>query len=354
MSNVFFGPWVGEFGWELMSWQGFCRATAKLIEYDKVYVSSFPDMGYLYQDFADEFIPHDYPNRKLDFENIDDVEFELPTDVDIHFKPIKRYKLVDQHFIQYGTQLPIEDSVDILIHARNIRIAHKNYPEEKWEEIVSGIRGVLDTDSIASIGKAPDLHIRNTYDLRGIPLSDLCDYMISSQVVVGGSSGIMHLATLCNTPIVVWGDRRTYFNESLETRYRKTWNPFGSEVHFLYDDKWQPDPQIIVNMVYKCCNKGVEEVVDESKVLEVGTETAEMLAAAVQSGRYLLTISYIAEENPENKYKFAHKLTKHNFPDDQVIHCLNHFRKEASQTPSAKAELQQSLSKEIRETKRFA
>ena len=374
MKTAFFGPWVGELGWELMAWQGFCRFEAR--NFDKVYVCSFPDMEFLYQDFADEFIPHDYPNRKLDFENIDDVEFELPVDIDAHYKPFKTYKVPDQHFIQYGSKLPKSFVFDILIHARNIRIAHKNYPEEKWEQIVNGIQEVLNTDSIASIGQIPDLHIKGTKDLRGIPLGDLCDSMANSQVVIGGSSGVMHLATLCNTPIIVWGDRRTYFNETLETRYRKTWNPFSSEVHFLYDDKWQPDPQAVIITTTKCLGKSSsvggssssntstamppvieDEGEDESKTLEIGTEAVKALTQAVESGHYLLTISWVTEANSKgdggSNYKFAHNLTKHDFPDDQVIHCLNHFRKQDSQSPSAKAELKQLLSTELRGKKRF-
>jgi hypothetical protein len=371
MSTAFFGPWVGEFGWELMAWQGFCRLKAK--EYDKVYVSSFPDMEYLYHDFVDEFIPHNCPNRKQEFGDIADVKWELRlSDADLawidSFTPFKEYRVPDQHFIQYGEQSSERSSYDVLIHARNIRFAHKNYPEKKWEEIVNGIQEVLKTDRIASIGKAPDLHIANTYDLRGVPLNNLCDRMASSKVVIGGSSGVMHLATLCNTPIIVWGDRRTYFNETLEKRYTKTWNPFGSEVSFVFTNKiWQPDPHEIINIVQtKCLGKlssdsplpAQEIIEDESKTLEIGTDAAEALTQAVESGRYLLTISWITGENSKggggSNYKFAHNLTKQDFPDDQVIHCLNHFRKQDSQSPSVKAELKQLLSTELDGKKRFS
>ena len=367
MKTAFFGPWVGELGWELMAWQGFCRFEAR--NFDKVYVSSFLDMDFLYQDFADEFIPHNHQVRKLDFENIDDVEFELPnSDRDVHFKPFKTYRVPDQHFIQYGNQVfPEHDAFDVLIHARNIRIAHKNYPEDMWEKVVEGIREALDTDNIASIGKRPDLHIKGTHDFRDFSLSSLCDHMKSCKVVIGGSSGIMHLATLCNTPIIVWGDRRTYFNETLEIRYKKTWNPFESEVHFLYDDKWQPDPQAVIITTQTICAPSnsssaipdpIMPIEDEPKTLEIGTEAAKALTQAVESRRYLLTISYITEEHPrgsgKDRYTFAHDLTKYDFPDDQVIHCLNHFRKQDSQSPSAKAELKQLLSSELHGKKRFA
>ena len=42
------------------------------------------------------------------------------------------------------------------------------------------------------------------------------DIIAGAKVVVGVSSGIMHLAMACGTPVVVWGDSRTYFGEILE------------------------------------------------------------------------------------------------------------------------------------------
>lgn len=56
--NYFFGPFIGEFGWELCYWHGWLR----MIKYkyfktgDKMFVSSFPGRYPLYE-FADKFIP---------------------------------------------------------------------------------------------------------------------------------------------------------------------------------------------------------------------------------------------------------------------------------------------------------
>lgn len=56
--TVFFGPWVGEFGWELLYWQGWVRGLARTIYKDaRIVVASYPGRHPLYPD-ATEFWPH--------------------------------------------------------------------------------------------------------------------------------------------------------------------------------------------------------------------------------------------------------------------------------------------------------
>ncbi len=55
--NYFFGPFIGEFGWELVHWHGWLRhIKEKYLNNRKLIVSSFPGRYPLYE-FADEFIP---------------------------------------------------------------------------------------------------------------------------------------------------------------------------------------------------------------------------------------------------------------------------------------------------------
>ena len=54
-NGIIIGPWVGEFGWELFSWQGYCRAISK--KYEKVIVISRPGNNFLYSDFCDIYLP---------------------------------------------------------------------------------------------------------------------------------------------------------------------------------------------------------------------------------------------------------------------------------------------------------
>lgn len=136
-------------------------------------------------------------------------------------------------YIKFGKPRHI---ADVLIHARGIRRGtDKNY--KRWDDIKIPEAGY--------IGTHEDLCLNHTRDLRDIPLQDLMDVIAGAKVVIGGSSGVMHLAQMCGTPIICWADGRTYFGETLEKRYKETWNPLGSEVHWIPTPSWQPNPDDI-------------------------------------------------------------------------------------------------------------
>jgi ADP-heptose:LPS heptosyltransferase len=86
-------------------------------------------------------------------------------------------------------------------------------------------------------------------DLRGIGMESLCDIISAARLVIGVSSGVMHLAAACGADLVVWGDDRTYYNETLEKRYKETWNPHHVNVQWITG--WQPGPHIIINAIEK-------------------------------------------------------------------------------------------------------
>jgi len=239
---AFFGPWIGEFGWEAMSWQSWCRKEAK--KYKKVYACSFPGMELFYRDFA-EFIPHRHAIRELwgptprpmDFTS---VECDVPPDVDIRIEPIWSLSSGGD-FIKFGDEP--NDQFSCLIHARNIQThgqGFKNYPIELWEELVQG----LPADT-AFVGTSDDIYVEGATDLRGIPLEELANYIAGCKVMVGGSSGPMHFSCLCGAPMVVWGPRLAS-NASLEERYKRVWNPFRTRVEYITSDDWKPDPVKVI------------------------------------------------------------------------------------------------------------
>jgi hypothetical protein len=207
---ITFEPWIGEFGWELMSWQAKCRKISR--DYDYAVCCSFRGMDALYTDFA-EFLAHDRQQRSLTF-------------------PHKQYR-IDGEWVRYGNARPERD---ILFHGRADRkCPFKNY--RRWQRVAEAF------PCAGWIGLGGD----DCYgaDYRNLPLQDLMDIIAGAKVVVGGSSGVMHLAQLCGTPVVAWGDNKTYYNESLERRYKETWNPFGIGVGWVPSDDWQPEPNMI-------------------------------------------------------------------------------------------------------------
>jgi len=247
---AFMGPVVAELGWEVMTIQAQFRYAAK--SYHKVIVCSFPESEFLYADFADCFIPHSERIRALKWYDdgvIKSVRYKWPFDYPqadcVYVKPERHYNNKKREYISYGVNESIM-TYDYLIHARNIfKGGIKNYNEWQWEIVTNGLSG-----SIASIGQAPDWYIHGTDDLRGIDMDILTRYMAGARCVIGGSSGVMHLATLCKAPIVTWGDQRTYFNKTLDIRYKEDWNPFHTPVEFIFTDlEWKPDPMEVVAAV---------------------------------------------------------------------------------------------------------
>jgi hypothetical protein len=153
----------------------------------------------------------------------------------------------DGSYHKYGKYGPAEGWFDILIHARGIaRKRAINY--RRWNEVVELKKRTL-AFTAACIGSKEDLRAGDLYDMRGLSLAKLMDQIASAKVVVGVSSGIMHLAAYCGTDIVTWGDRRTYFGETLEQRYKITWNPFNVRVGWIDADDYQPEPQQILEKI---------------------------------------------------------------------------------------------------------
>jgi len=221
--EVRFVPWHGELGWEVMSWAPYCRKIAR--HYDIVTVTSFAGMGPLYSDFATEFRRHEGPGRSLEYPKM--------------YRP-------DGIYYRYGRADRAEIAQQILIHARGIsRKSSINY--RRWDQVAKGLSSMGLT--AAFIGSDLDRHVSGYPDFRSSGLQKLMDRMAAARLVIGCSSGVMHLAAACGTDIVAWGDGRTYFRETLETRYKVTWNPFEVRVGWITADDWQPEPAEILKKI---------------------------------------------------------------------------------------------------------
>jgi hypothetical protein len=216
-AEIEFPLWTGEFGWEIASWIPWIRKQSR--GFERVICHTPADTWPLYADFATTTIPQT-AGRALDYP--------------------KRYR-VDGEYHCYGR--PRSD-YDILIHARGIRRKSAiNY--RSWSAVAAGLAPLR----AAVIGTEADQTIAGLQDCRGLPIYELVDLISGSALVIGVSAGLMHLAAFCGTDLIVWGDRRTYFGETLETRYKKTWNPFDVKIGWIDADDWQPSPSRILNEI---------------------------------------------------------------------------------------------------------
>jgi hypothetical protein len=243
--KFFAGPWVGEFGWELFCWQGYLRQMTA--DADEVIVMSRPNMEYLYADFCTSFIPVDVGNvtdcEKCAGFVYDDRHKEFPEHTWINpFKRIARWEagvpiLEKQKFVQYGFKR--EGGFDIVIHARKtnkFRSDGRNWSQASWKQLISELSPKF---RIACTGSASGAHaFEGTTDFRGQTMSEDANMIASAGVIVGPSSGPMHLGSLCGTQQLVWSEPKN------RVRYERLWNPFKTAVTFI--DTWQPTvPQVM-------------------------------------------------------------------------------------------------------------
>lgn len=277
MKIGFAGPWVGEFGWEIMTWVPYLRKLSR--DYEKMYISTFPGMEALYTGFhcEVEFIPHGITERTDDWMNVATNYPEGLSDVTDYFTMIKQYK-VDGEYVRYGS--PVIPDVGVLFHARGIeKGSFKNWGCDKWEQLAKEFPGVI------SIGSGADLCVSGTRSFTNMDLAALMDVIASAAIVIGQSSGLMHLASMCGTPQLVWADNKTYFNERLETRYKETWNPFHTRVTWVNCDNWNPDP---------------EQILDALKPKNVPTpQVLSSIHNAVESAHYIIATAWTEEKDGE-------------------------------------------------------
>lgn len=237
-------PFRGEFGWQLMKWQGFLRkAQPSIIYCERGY-------KYLYEDITRPVIEVEpIPNKKNKWRAIDHTppeRFGL-----IPCKTICEHAALKQRFIKYGIK-GLEKGYDILIHARATQFAPRNWPEEKWNVLLHSLNGY----KIGAIGRSRTaLSFKACDDLRDIPLRKLANIMAESKVLIGPSSGPHHFAALCGLPSIIWTDQRKWNIGGIKTtnwnRYKKHWNPFNTPVTVMDTVNWQPSIAQVINALEK-------------------------------------------------------------------------------------------------------
>ena len=246
------GPWIGEFGWELFCWQGYLRARSR--EFERVIISSRPEMEPLYTDFCHEFIPFTcnepgvsgYKNpgykhcpdisAQRDFKEYISGEFYIG--YNRHNPSLSSKAFLQQEFYKYGKHSS-SLAYDVVLHLRQTNkknSARRNgWDLGEWNIFLDKLQQKA-TYKICCIG---DINasgfLDGCTDMRGLSLNELFDLLASSRVIVGPSSGPMHLGALCGCPQVVWSGQRTN-----QYKYEKFWNPFSVPVKYIQDSDWKP------------------------------------------------------------------------------------------------------------------
>lgn len=255
MKRLVVGPWLGEFGWELMSWQGFIRKAAA--GYDEVVVSTYTGNEALYSDFCKKFIPHNVIGdrdcwwaKNYDVRSHDAIKHLLLKDGGDLLRPTAKIPVQHQSFVKYGVATRAKEKVDVLIHARakQGRNPQHSWPRAQWVALHDKLRDAgLTSAAIGTEAHCPP----DMIDRRNIPLQDLMDLLAASTMVVGPSSGTMHLASLCGTPHVVWTDKKVWasIGTTNRERYEKLWNPLKTACLVLDQFEWSPHPDAVMEAI---------------------------------------------------------------------------------------------------------
>ena len=244
------GPFLGEFGWELMQWQGYIRYLSKF--YKEVIVYGRSSSAYLYKDFVSEFNEMKTNSWDADayvlkgFNYIEWAKQFTNKDIIIADNRCKELQgLLQQEFISFG-EIKKENEFDLIIHARNITkgVTNKNkilrnWPTSSWDSLC----GSLSHLKIAAVGIKELSYVpKGIVDLRGITTDKLCSVLASSKCCVGPSSGLIHLASLCKIPHLVWTSEHNGSKRfgGVSYRYERSWNPLATEVKIINKEGDQP------------------------------------------------------------------------------------------------------------------
>lgn len=249
MKELLAGPWLGEWGWELMAWVPYLRAISR--RYDRTIVVCRERSGFLYEDFAQVIERYDRkgkPDRWLwrgrrprmprRFKRkYPHATIKSPNAARCYSKKRKYHR--------YGTKRE-ECAYDLVIHARAITKYGQrrfNWPKPRYRKVLEELK----LNRVCSIGTKAHW-IEGTEDMRSIPLAELCDILASSKVLLTPSSGPGHLAHLCGCPhVIMTSDKyQPSIGSTNKNRYLRSWAPFKTPCKVLDDHSWQPPVEKVV------------------------------------------------------------------------------------------------------------
>jgi hypothetical protein len=253
-----FGPWVGEFGWEMMKWQPGIRGYAEKFPERYLVVISEPGHEVLYEK-ADEF--WDIPEKWLekmdtqDFvretsrllprnnsakrlkkfkETISEARDKQAADIfgKVHDKNISYRRTIKwRKYVKLKADFPVPEDPYFCVAPRQRPLnQYKNYPKEDWVEIIDRVSDELGLKWKA-VGRPhevrmldPDFEIKKRDNLsRSVALFGNAEFSIVPE------SGAGFLSLMCGCPTVIFS------HEKWRNRYCNKENPLNTPIEFIGD-----------------------------------------------------------------------------------------------------------------------
>ena len=255
----------GEFGWFLMRFQAIFRAIKEKHPDIKIVIASRPGLYAIVKDYVEEYIEIDYGSKTDGWRVNEENPILEPKILEkyknyIYMDGLVCMKGLPQSFIKFGKPYTATGYKYVVIHPRNttkVGTEYRNWSLENWNKLVKKISdlGFL----VATIGTKDTLLPDNTKDMRSIPIDVTMDLLYNSELVLGPSSGPIHLASLCGASHVVWTDDKVWESCGGTNRYRyeTSWNPLGTKAIVLDEDNWQPPVDTVYNAIYNAIGENL-------------------------------------------------------------------------------------------------
>jgi hypothetical protein len=259
-------PYVGEFGWELMNWQGRVRWLAANGAYQWVVICAETDRRPLYVQPESKgqvvFCPvprvaapgHRNEDHRVDDEgraiDPDRLRWIVKTQA---LEACRRLEVragdaellmpdygstiwptTPSHQLFVSLRVRQSSTIDVVLVPRLRRLGlERNRPMSWWEEAAERLR---------SCGLSVEMYRPR--------LDEAVRQLSRARLAVGASTGGLHLASLCGCPHYVWGSgaeaRWTSLGITNRQRYETVWNPLGTACR--YDEcGWQPAMGYVVD-----------------------------------------------------------------------------------------------------------
>jgi len=259
--NLFAGPYLGEFGYELMQWQGFVRA--RRCYYEQVHVLTYPGRDYLYEGCRVHHHDIDLKSAGYWYGRLSPGEARQMADKKAAEIGLQDYDVFNtsllctryhkilfwrQEFRLLEEPPLVAQPYDVLFHFRAVQKegpdSVKNYTPALADELVQRCRarGI----SVACYGHPAYAYCpAGCADLRRLDLHESVAAISSGRLAVGEASGGMHLANACGKPTLIWGEGQWRIDPALR------WNPFRVPIYVLTISTWRPAPQQVCDCIVK-------------------------------------------------------------------------------------------------------
>ncbi len=253
------GPYAGEFGNELMQWQGYVRA--RRAAYDSVHVLTYPGRDFLYEGCTVH--AHDIELRTAGYGYGDTPRARLQAmahalaekiglrDYDVFTTALlctRYHKMLcwRQDFRLFEEPLRPGGLRDVAFHFRAVDKTGPDRSRNYRRELVEGLvaMGQAAGWRMLCIGH-PDYSFcpAGVEDFRSVDLRETVASICSARLLAGELSGPFHLANLCGRPTAFFAEGEWRIENC------RNWNPFRVPLYVISNATMQPEPALVFEKV---------------------------------------------------------------------------------------------------------